>query len=88
MDPLRWFWRNSRGARGVTGEYRGARVSADVEGGWEAVPGGGGLVAELWWAVPGRSMRWRGGRAGARDGGGVSRGGGSFNGGRVHGKDG
>ena len=40
------------------------------------------------WAVPGRCMRWRRGRAGAREAVGMSRGGGSFNGGRVRGQDG
>lgn len=31
MDPLRWFWRNSRGARGATGECRAGTVGEAEE---------------------------------------------------------
>lgn len=75
----------------MTGECRGPRACGDAEGGCEAVPEEVALGPESdlgSWAVPGRCMRWRRGRAGAREAVGMSRGGGSFNGGRVHGKDG
>ena len=37
MDPRRWFWRNSRGASGVTGEWREFAVEGE---------------AVLFWATP------------------------------------
>lgn len=37
MEPRRWFWRNSRGARGVTGVCRELMDGDDVLG-WKAVP--------------------------------------------------
>ena len=39
IEPLRWFWRNSRGARGVTAVWRELRDGDEVVGG-KALPAG------------------------------------------------
>ena len=39
MDPRRWFWRNSRGASGVTGEWREFAVEGEAVLFWTTLSG-------------------------------------------------
>lgn len=50
IEPRRWFWRNSRGARGVTGVCRELMDGDDVLG-WKAVPAEVALgeSADIFW---------------------------------------
>ena len=45
MDPRRWFWRNSRGANGETGEWREGAVEREEISFWTLLSGP--LLADL-----------------------------------------